>query len=187
MLLHVRYLTLKLTNGITCRSSFHLKGIFVSVSVAYFFSLNSPWIVRRSSSEHRQTNLISIVGRSAFKQFDFFLECRLEDTDLWGSNDLCGRFWQIGWSRTDRLRISLNIYRLSVDKRRPDGRPNVVVVFVNELKQYPRGHCWIFSNYEIVMWSADRQNQTGSMSEDRATTHRLINTQTSEYIGGPRN
>lgn len=33
-----------------------------------------------------------------------------------------GWFWQIDTWTTDRLRIAFNIYRLSVDKRRPGGR-----------------------------------------------------------------
>lgn len=107
LVMFLRYLTLKLTNEITCRCSCHLKGIFVSVSVEYFLSWNSRWIVRYSSSEHRHTDLISIVGRSAFKHFDFFLKYRLEDNNLRGSTGLCGRFWQI--SSADR---GPTVYRL---------------------------------------------------------------------------
>lgn len=132
LVMFLRYLTLKLTNEITCQCSCHLKGIFVSVSVAYFFSWNSRWIVRQSPSEHRHTYFISIVGRSAFKHFDFFFskmsagrqQFTRVDWSLWAILTNL-----IGWSRTDRLQISLNIYRLSVDKR----PSNAAVFFVNAL------------------------------------------------------
>lgn len=65
---------------------------------------------------------------------------------------LC-RFGQIDWWTTNRIWITLNNYRLSVNKRRPDGRRHAGDFFINKLMKWPRGYYWLFSLRQNVTFS----------------------------------
>lgn len=87
-------------------------------------SLNSPSSNHWSSFNHRQF-VMSVVGRATFWHLKLSymsagrnrLTTEIRPRVDWS----VGRFWQIGWWTTDNIRITLNIYRLSVDKWRSGG------------------------------------------------------------------
>lgn len=67
-----------------------------------------------------------VVGRSTLKHLKLFLNVgrwklmwhRLTTKNRLKVNWSIRQFWQLGWLTTDRIRITLNINRLSVGKRR---------------------------------------------------------------------
>lgn len=86
-------------------------------------SLNSQSKNYRSIS--RQF-VMFVVGRSTLKHLKLFLNVgrlklmwhRLTTKNQLKVNWSIRQFWQLGWLTTDRIRITLNINRLSVGKRR---------------------------------------------------------------------
>lgn len=86
-------------------------------------SLNSQSKNYRSIS--RQF-VMFVVGRSTLKHLKLFLNVgrlklmwhRLTTKNRLKVNWSIRQFWQLGWLTTDRIRITLNINRLSVGKRR---------------------------------------------------------------------